>query len=208
MPDVNPKTGTRRERAAATRRRMIAAAIEVFTEAGYAGARMPEIAARAGVAVQTLYLGFHTKAELLQACYEFAVLGPERVPPPDQPFWSEIAAATSGRQALAAFVGGNTAIAERVSAIEEVARAALREPDAVAVVTHNERLRREGYREVVLSLSKRFGLRAELDAERATDILLLLAGPGPFLTLQRCGWDVAAYQSWLTDALASQLLGC
>ena len=32
-------------------------------------ARMTDIAAEAGVAVQTVYFTFHTKAELLQACY-------------------------------------------------------------------------------------------------------------------------------------------
>ena len=41
------------------------AAIEVFTESGYVGARMSDIADRAGVAVQTVYFTFHTKAELL-----------------------------------------------------------------------------------------------------------------------------------------------
>ena len=53
---------------------MIYAAQEVFTSHGYAGARMTDIAAEAGVGVQTVYFTFHTKAELLQACYELAVL--------------------------------------------------------------------------------------------------------------------------------------
>ena len=74
----------------------------MFTEAGYAGTRMTDIADRAGVAVQTLYYMFRTKAELLQACVEYAVLGPEELPPPQQPFWASMTAARSGRKALGA----------------------------------------------------------------------------------------------------------
>ena len=113
---------------------MIRAAIEVFTEAGYVGARMSDIADRAGVAVQTVYFTFHTKAELLQACFDFAVLGPERLPPMEQPFFADFLAARSGRAALAAFVHGNTAILRRSAAIKEVAESAPHEPDAAAVV--------------------------------------------------------------------------
>ena len=81
MSAVKRSGGTRREKAAATRERMLRAAIEVFAEEGYVGARMADIAARAGVAVQTVYFVFHTKPELLQACFDYAVLGPERLVP-------------------------------------------------------------------------------------------------------------------------------
>jgi AcrR family transcriptional regulator len=45
---------------------MLDAAIACFTTSGYAGTTMAQIAEQAGVAVQTLYFTFHTKAELLQ----------------------------------------------------------------------------------------------------------------------------------------------
>ena len=88
---VNPPKLTRREKAAVTCERIITAASEVFAERGYVGARMTDIATRAGVAVQTVYFTFHTKAELLKACFDHAVLGPERLPPPQQAFWTEMA---------------------------------------------------------------------------------------------------------------------
>ena len=44
MNSVNPPRQSRRDRAAATRERVIQAATEVFTEAGYAGTRMVDIA--------------------------------------------------------------------------------------------------------------------------------------------------------------------
>jgi AcrR family transcriptional regulator len=67
---------------------MIHAAQKVFACHRYAGARMIDIAAEAGVAVPTVYFAFHTKAELLQACYELALLGEDGPrPPPAQPWW-------------------------------------------------------------------------------------------------------------------------
>ncbi len=185
---------------------MIRAAIEVFTEAGYVGARMSDIADRADVAVQTVYFTFHTKAELLQASFDFAVLGPDQLPPMEQPFYADFLAARSGRTALAAFVRGNTAILRRSAAIKEVAESAPHEPDAAAVVEHSERLRRDGLTQVVALVTDRFGLRAGLAGDDATDLLLMLTSSGTYLTLQRYGWSDEKYSGWLTDTLARQLL--
>ena len=197
---------TRRERAAETRARMVEAALEVFAEEGYVGARMVDIAARAEVAVQTLYFTFHTKPELLQACYDHAVLGPDRLPPAEQPFFARIMSARAGRAALAAFAEGNGAIVARVAAIDEVARAALHEPEAVEVRQNSERLRRAGYREIVQHVADRFGLRTGLDVEAATDLLLMLGSGAPYLMLRGYGWTHERYVSWLSDTLATQLL--
>ena len=185
---------------------MIRAAIEVFTEAGYVGARMADIADRAGVAVQTVYFTFHTKAELLQACFEFAVLGPERRPPLEQQFFAELLAARSGRAALAAFARGNTEIAARVGAIKEVAESVPHEPDASAVVANSERLRREGMDQIAAVVADRFGLRVGLTPDGASDLLMLLGSQAPYLTLRGYGWSNERYVEWLTDTLATQLL--
>jgi AcrR family transcriptional regulator len=197
---------TRREQAAATRERMIAGAIEVFTEAGYTGARMADIADRAGVAVQTLYFTFHTKPELLSACYEYAVLGPDRLPPNLQPFWTKSLKARSGRAALAAFAEGNTRIIARAAAIDDVAKAAVHEPEVAKIRDQSEALRRSGYRELIAAVAERFGLRRGLDVDRATDLTLTLAGPQTYLSLRESGWTDQEFQDWLSDCLSSQLL--
>lgn len=46
---------------------IVAAALAVFTERGFAGARIEEIAKRAGVSKGTLYLYFETKEEMFRA---------------------------------------------------------------------------------------------------------------------------------------------
>ena len=60
----------RQERQIQTRESLLQAAIEVFSERGYQGATMEEIARRAGVAKGTTYLHFADKADLFYAVFE------------------------------------------------------------------------------------------------------------------------------------------
>lgn len=206
MSEVKRSQSKRREKAAATRERMLLAAIEVFAEEGYVGSRMADIAARAGVAVQTLYFVFHTKPELLKQCFDHAVLGPDRLIPTQQPYLREIPRARSGRAALRAFVAGNTAILERVATTDEVARAALHEPEAAAVVEASEHLRRQGYREILEIISERFPLRPGLGLDEATDVLLMYGNSATYLAMIRSGWSRDRFEEWLADTLARTLL--
>ena len=206
MSDVKRPVSKRREQAAATRERILRAAIEVFAEEGYVGARMADIAARAGVAVQTLYFVFHTKPELLQQCFDYAVLGPDRLIPPEQPVMRDIPGARSGRAAMRAFVAGNTAILERVATTDEVARAAMHEPEAAAVVEASQKLRRQGYRETLESIAERFPLRPGLELDEATDVLLMYGSSATYLAMIRSGWSRHRFEEWLADTLARTLL--
>ena len=54
-------------RARATRARVVAAAAPLFVTRGYLDTTMAELAGAAGVAVQTLYLAFGSKAAVLAA---------------------------------------------------------------------------------------------------------------------------------------------
>ena len=208
MADVNPARPSRRDRARATRLRMIHAAQRVFIARGYAGARMIDIATEAGVAVQTVYFTFHTKAELLQACYELAVLGEDDPrPPAAQPWHTAMLGARDGRAAIRRFAEGNSAIAARVALLDDVVRSAAHDPDAIQVRDHNEQLRRDGYRRIVGHLAGRFGLPAHLDPEDAVDILLTLAGPATYRALVAdYGWPHDHFVDWLTTTLSQQLL--
>ena len=57
----------RKERAADTRRRIAAAALELFTEHGFGGTTVAAIAERAGVSAQTVYATFGSKGAILRA---------------------------------------------------------------------------------------------------------------------------------------------
>ena len=76
-----------RRRARATRSRITKAASELFAERGYVGTTMADIAAAAGVAVQTVYFVFHTKAEVLDSAYGLAVMGEDDPAVPQYQAW-------------------------------------------------------------------------------------------------------------------------
>lgn len=199
---------SRRDRARATRLRIVRAAHDLFVERGYTGTRMSDVADRAGVAVQTVYFTFHTKAELLQNCYDVAVLGEDDpLPPQDQPWYAAMLAARSGTAALRHFVQGNAQICARIAVLDDVTRSASHEPEALQVRANGERLRRDGMREVVRNLGDRFGRPPGWELESATDVLLTLCGGAVYRTLViDYGWAQEAYVDWLTTTLSAQLL--
>lgn len=66
-PPAGPSTGTRRRRKEARPQELLAAALALFVEKGYAATRSEEVAARAGVSKGTLYLYYASKEELFKA---------------------------------------------------------------------------------------------------------------------------------------------
>uniref|UniRef100_UPI0035B049AA TetR/AcrR family transcriptional regulator n=1 Tax=Paenirhodobacter enshiensis TaxID=1105367 RepID=UPI0035B049AA len=66
-PEKKPRTrGLSPEKTAQTRSGLLAAALEEFTEHGFAGAQMSQITARAGIAKGTAYRYFPTKTALFE----------------------------------------------------------------------------------------------------------------------------------------------
>ena len=207
-PAAQKPPPTRRERARRTRERMIQSAQELLVERGYAGTTMADIAARANVAVQTLYFSFHTKPELLSACFEAAVFGDDSpAPPPEQGWHRSMLDASTGPAAMRHFAEGNTDIVRRVVGLDEVLRSAVHEPEVLEVKERHEHLRREGYGRVVEHLDQKFGLLSVLDRGTATDLLLSFGSPGPYRTLViDCGWRHEHFVDWLAGTLVQQLL--
>jgi AcrR family transcriptional regulator len=206
--DSDVKGSRRKAQAAATADRIITCAHDLFVERGFTGTRMSDVAKRADVAVQTVYFRFHTKAELLQACYARAVRGPvDPRDPMDQPEIAAIFTADSAVSALAHFARGNGVIVSRVGQLDDVIRSALHEPEAVEVRRHSEALRRAGYLRMVADIDQRFGLRPGLSVDEATDLLLAFGGTAMYRALVlEYGWTQQHFDAWLANTLTQQLL--
>jgi AcrR family transcriptional regulator len=190
---------TRREQAARTRLRILRSAHAAFVARGYTGTRMVDVAADAGVAVQTVYFTFHTKPELLAACYDLAVLGsPDASRPSEQAWHQAMMAASTPAESVAHFVDGIAAICARVAVLDDMVRATLHEPEAVAVHERSERLRRQGFEIIVGHWSAQFGLRADLTEATCVDLLLTYASPSNYRQLVvDYGWSTKGYTAWL-----------
>lgn len=209
MPPVKRKPArTRREQAERTRRSIVRAARAEFQQSGYHGATMAAVAQRAGVAVQTVYFVFNTKARLLSACIDDAVLGDEPTPPQQSTWWAAATAEPEARAALEAFVAGTVSVLARVAGMAEVARvAAQTDPETRRTHEQHERLRREGYAQMVADVAAKGPLRAGLDESGATDVLMTLLGPATFLAMTTDhGWSEERVTAWLVQSLPPLLL--
>src|SRR5258708_7184993 len=69
----NPQPPKRRD-GAATRERLMRAALDLFTTLGYHGSTTPQLAQRAGIAEGTIYRHFRSKQLLLNEVYRVAVM--------------------------------------------------------------------------------------------------------------------------------------
>lgn len=213
MPRVNanvPDAPQRRARALATQWRIAKAAFRLFCDRGYTGTTMADIATAAGVAVQTVYFTFHTKAAVLSRAYDLAVSGEgESIPPWEQPWYLEMAAAADEVEGLCRLVDGVGEIIRRLTPLYVVASgAATSDPEVAEVVDRHERWRVEGYRGMVEVLRAKSGLRAGLTPERANDLLLLYAGMDVYHALvEVAGWTHDEWVAWTTSTLAHQLFG-
>jgi AcrR family transcriptional regulator len=205
----NVKRLPRNQRAARTRRKIIAAATQEFRSSGYHGTTMSAIAARAGVAVQTVYFVFHTKPALLTAAIDTAVMGVvDPLAPEQTTWWQEGTTTLDGRRAIELFISNVSDINARAATLDRVALAAsTTDPEVVDLINHHESLRIRGFRSYIDSLAARGLLREGLDPAEATDVLLTLAGPDVFLNLtEERGWTVERYVAWTSDALRILLL--
>lgn len=207
---VKPPRTQRADKARLTRRSMIDSARELFIEQGYAGTTMDQIAEQAGVAVQTVYYTFRTKGRLLCEVVEVTAAGQDPpVPPAQRPWMREMLSATSGARILALGVEHGTAIYERVAVLWPAVQAAAAADPTVdeywSTVAIN---RRGGQRSMVARITELGGLRADLDVERATDLVFVLLGHDVYRGLVRdSGWSLSAYRAWLFTTLVDQLLG-
>ncbi|HVF52111.1 MAG TPA: helix-turn-helix domain-containing protein [Actinomycetota bacterium] len=202
--------GSKREKAAATRRKIIAAAHEEFVSRGYHGATIASIAESAGVAVQTIYFVFHTKADLISAVIDFAVMGgedPSGIPQATE-WWEAMVVEQRADEALRIFIRGAGPLFERASAVSEILRAAsLTDEEVRKTYQGHEELRRSGFRDVIDVIATKGRLRDGLDPESATDLFLLFVGDSTYQVMTvEYGWAHERWIEWLCEAVPQILL--
>lgn len=187
----------RAERAAATRRRVLDAAVPLFVEHGYLETTMAALAAAAGVAVQTLYLSFGSKAAVLEAALA-----------QDQPSgWLDaVAAAPDGPSALERHVTAAAADVARRHPLAAVLRAAAADPDPAALLAAERAAALARHAAAVDDLAERPGFTAEVSLQRATESMAALLAPETYaLLVAEQGWTVPDWAEWATRHLRAEL---
>ena len=195
-------TGSRRaaqrNRVEATRTKVVDAARPMFVELGYLETTMAGLAASAGVAVQTLYLSFGSKAAVLEAVLAIDV--------PDHPSGSELAAEPDGPTALTAYVGATAAAVARQYPLAAVLRAAAADPDPAALLQRSRRDALAAHARAVDELAERPGFTVLVSMQRATEMTAALLAPETYgLLVAEQGWPVPDWADWVARHLVADL---
>jgi len=186
---------------------IIDAAYRLFAEHGYEAITMQAIADAAGVAVQTVYYLFGTKAALLSSVEAHVVLGDRPARSwRDAPWADELAEISDPHQLIAGFVEADTRIKSRISAFTVAVGPALaRDPDSRAQRAAG---RDEFFRFLVDRLAALEALRPGLTAGRAFDIVCVLNSLHNYVELtSNHGWTPQDWQRWAVQVLTEQLVG-
>jgi TetR/AcrR family transcriptional regulator, regulator of autoinduction and epiphytic fitness len=201
----------RREQAAQTRRDLLAGAGALFRQRGYAATSIPLIASEAGVAVETIYRNFGSKAGLFKAVVEAAVAGgSERadVPVEQRPAIRALIEEPDPRRQIAMYAATQPGIHRRSGPLLRALHgAAATDPELAHLWDQIEASRLVGQGRFVGMLAERGMLRSGLPLDEACDIAWSLCSLAVHdLLVEDRAWSSERYQEWLTQALTSELL--
>src|SRR3954447_9935917 len=196
----------RAEQAQRTRTAVLDAAGRCFLDKGYAATTMKDVAAEAGVSVQTVF-GQGSKAALLLACVDRAVVGDdEQTPLAQRELFVRPMEAPDRVGKLAALRGlALHFIPRSVPMLQAFAAAAAGDPEIAEAWADYERRRFADQRVLIGSFAP--WLRDGLDVERATDIawgVFTHALVGNLMGVR--GWTLAEYADFLVEGVDRLLL--
>jgi AcrR family transcriptional regulator len=183
-------------------------AYRLFCAHGYPATTVETIAAAAGVAVQTVYYVFRTKAQLLREVIEVTAAGGHDPDPVMQRAWMQQAIdSPDGRRALALVVEHGVDIYARMAPLGDTVRAAAAiDPDIDSMWQAIAQARRTAMRQLVANMASHGQLRPGLTPEHAADILFVVNSHEVFLGLTRdSNWTIPDFKAWLYATLCQQL---
>ena len=203
----------RQEQARENQRRIIDAATTLFADRGYAGTPLTEIAAAAGVAVQTVYAAFGTKVNLLARAIDASLAGDEApVPMAERDPVRRIIAEPDPYRTVEMYAALTAAISARAHGVVLAAWAAApSDPAVAALVAELDAQRLRGMTDAARSLAAKARaagcLAEDVTEEDIRDALWVFNSAQLYgLLLRDRGWTPDHYQAWLTRAWTRLLL--
>lgn len=193
------RSSRREAQARRTRRRILDAATTLFVARGYAGATMRSIATEAGVSVPTLELGFGTKARLLKAAIDVAIVGDDEAVPVLERGWTRSALAARTAEEFLAVVAAVIGPAQARSAglVLAVFEGSSIDGELAQLSEQMIRQRAVTARWIVDGMTRTARLRQDLSQEGAVDTVWILMDPALFDRLTRHReWSLEQYQVW------------
>ena len=187
----------REQQAEQTKRAVVLAAHDLFVANGWAGTGMREVAAAAGVALETVYSHFSSKRGLLRAVVDAAAAGDDApVPLAQRP---DFLAMGQGRRPARVRAAARlvTAVHVRTAAVAKLLRQAAPTDDEMAEMLHTTR---ERQRTDVATAIELILERPPTASER--DSVWAMVSPEVYLLLvEESGWTPEQYEAWAEATL-------
>ncbi len=197
----------RREAAAGTRRGILDAALELFSTHGYTATSMAAIAARADVALDTVYASVGRKPQLARLLIETAISGTtEAVSAEDRDYVQAILAATDAETKIEIYASAMRIIAGRLAPVLAILQqAAATAPELTELWREISERRAANMRRFAADLAAVATLRTDLD--EAADIVWATNAPELYgLLVGQRGWTPERYERFLADTWRRVLL--
>jgi AcrR family transcriptional regulator len=195
------RSGLREQQASQTKQAVVQAAHDLFVANGWAATGMRDVAAAAGVAIETVYSHFSSKRGLLRAVGDAATVGDDApVPLAQRPEFVSMGRGTrAARIRAAARIA--TAVAVRTAPVAKLLREAAPADPEIAEMLHATRERQRA--DIATAFEHIVG-RPPNDAER--DGVWAIVSPEVHLLLvEESGWTHAQYEDWLAVTLEGVL---
>ncbi|HEX2850954.1 MAG TPA: helix-turn-helix domain-containing protein [Acidimicrobiales bacterium] len=206
---TRPARERRTRRSEETRARVIGAAGRLFVERGYAATTIEAIADAADVSVETVYVRFRNKRNLLDAYLDVAIVGDTAaVPLLERPEVVAVSEEPDPRRRAELLAGVMAGVLERTAPVQRViAGAAAVDPGLDDLLAQDDRRRRVTHTAFVDLLRGAAGLRDGITRKDAVDTLSALANPDTYRYLStRRRFSRSRYERWLADAIVQLLL--
>jgi AcrR family transcriptional regulator len=197
----------RRDAAERTRLAILAAALALFGDRGYAATPMTAIAEEAGVALDTVYSSAGRKPELVRLLIETAISGSSQaVLPEDRDYVRAIRAAPDAETKITIYAAAMRAIAGRLAPVLSILQqAAPAEPELAALWREITERRAANMLRFVTDLAAVAPLRVE--PGDAADIVWATNAPELYqLLIRQRGWTPERYEQFLADTWQRLLL--
>jgi len=195
----------RAAQAAATRRRILETAAELFARDGYAATSLAKLADEAGVSLETVKAN-GPKSSLILAAFDQAFTGEvgdaDAAPIHQRDVGAELLDVPDERfvRAWVEFVTGAN---ERISRLWiALLDASMGDPAVAEGLESLQERRRSDYRASIRAFRERGLAKRDADDEHLAASLLFLASPSGYVQLVLdAGWSLAQYQDWLVDTI-------
>jgi AcrR family transcriptional regulator len=203
---VKPRTyrsSVREEQARRTRQAILAAARRLFGEKGFVATTIAQIAAEAGVAVDTVYASVGPKPVLMRLLMETAISGSdEAIPAEQRDYVRQVRAASTAERKIRIYAGAVVQVNTRMAPLHLVLRdAAAQAPELAQIRDEIVTRRARNMRMFAQDLADTGELRPGTDVEEVADVVWSMNSAEYYsLLVRERGWDPDRFAQWLADA--------